>query len=295
MGPSCLRVFVGLIVSAVALCRGDDANRDAPQPLTAELRERCLSVLRTGLKSDEFWPAMHAAEALTLAGAGGEVIASLQDCLPIEKDAQHRCGLARELARAGERKHVEVLLQVLGDEASSGRVHAAESLYKVGETGDGSLLKAAMTQSVNVPLQIMAAGALAKAGNADAVVLLRAKLSSKDQTARSLSAWILGRLGDAADVEPMLAALATESDEMGQAFLAVSLACLGNEAGRTNLGRHLESKNVTARTMAAEFVGHSRSIEFRSRLIEMLDDPVLDVRVRAAQSLVALSMPKGGK
>ncbi len=45
--------------------------------LDPPLRARCLALLREGLASDEFWPAMHAAEALTLAGQGEEVLRSL--------------------------------------------------------------------------------------------------------------------------------------------------------------------------------------------------------------------------
>ena len=42
--------------------------------LSDETRARCLEVLREGLKSDDFWPSMHAAEGLTLGGHGEEVI-----------------------------------------------------------------------------------------------------------------------------------------------------------------------------------------------------------------------------
>jgi len=43
--------------------------------------------------------------------------------------------------------------------------------------------------------------------------------------------------------------------------------------------------------MAAEFVGHSRCVELQAKLVQLLDDPALDARVRAAQSLIALSQP----
>lgn len=281
------------VVTAITgtLALADDANRQAAQPLSGDLQTRCLEILRAGLQSEEFWPAMHAAEAMTLAGAGNEVTASLRDRIPGEKDDQHRCGLARELVRAGDHKHTETLFQILGDLKSTGRVHAAESLYKIGEIGDGGLLRAAMKQSELIPLQVMAAGALAKSGDAGAFSLLRSQLQSADQMTRNLSAWILGRLGDESDIEPLLAALDSEKDKMARAFLGVALACLGNEKGREEIGLQLNSENVTARAMAAEFVGHSRSIEFREKLVTLLDDPALDVRVRSAQSLIALSKP----
>ena len=57
--------------------------------MSNELRDRCLKTLRDGLNSDEFWPSMHAAEGLTLAGHGDEVRQCLAPKLPLEKDDQH--------------------------------------------------------------------------------------------------------------------------------------------------------------------------------------------------------------
>ena len=133
-------------------------------PLETGVRERCLDTLRNGIKSDEFWPAMHAAEALTLAGSGSEVIAYIRDRLVLEKNDQRRCGLARELVRAGDRNSLSVLLNILEDAQSIGRVHAAESLYKLGEAGDSQHLRAAFEQKENPQLQLMAAAALANTG-----------------------------------------------------------------------------------------------------------------------------------
>ena len=98
-------------------------------PLDASLRERCLAVLRAGFKSDEFWPAMHAAEALTLAGQNAEVLAAIGS--RTAGDDQQACGLAREAVRAGDRSKISVLLDILQKAGSNGHTHAAESLFKV--------------------------------------------------------------------------------------------------------------------------------------------------------------------
>src|SRR5258708_4851159 len=128
----------------------------ATLPLTLELRRRCLDVLRQALKGkgDEFWPAMHAAEALTQAGQGKEVRAALAERLKTEKDARKRCGLARELVRAGDRTRVAILLEILGKPERDAQVHAAESLYKIAEIGDGELLRKAMGRDDKVALQM---------------------------------------------------------------------------------------------------------------------------------------------
>jgi HEAT repeat protein len=80
-----------------------------------------------------------------------------------------------------------------------------------------------------------------------------------------------------------------EADEMSHTFLALSLACLNNADGRAALIKHLDSPNNTARSMATEFIGISRTYEAHSRLIELLDDPFLDVQIRAGHALITLS------
>src|SRR5207244_11463693 len=92
-------------------------------PLAPEVQRRCLDILRQALKGDEFWPAMHAAEALTQAGHGDEVRAALAGRLKTERDARKRCGLARELVRAGDRARVAILLEILGKPELDAQVH----------------------------------------------------------------------------------------------------------------------------------------------------------------------------
>ena len=272
----------------------DDSTRTQPQPVNAQLISECMSILRSGLASDEFWPAMHSAEALTYANSGSEVVAALKSRLPDEQDDQRRCGLVRELYRAGDHSHLQILFDVLGNPLSKGRTHAAESLYKIGQTTDKNLLREAMNQSESIPLQIMAAAALVKAQDPDAKDLVRRQLQSSDTTARNLSAWVIGRHGNKDDAKLVKALLqketsATSKDEMSVTFLAVSLATLGDTEGRVVLVNQLSSPTPTARAMAAEFAGLSRTTEALEKLKELLKDSSLDVRIRSAQSILALS------
>jgi sialidase-1 len=292
------RPLLFLLVAASALnfnflcvLRAKESKRQEPLPIGPELHERCLATLRGGLASDEFWPSMHAAEALTLAGHGDEVVAALRDRLPKEQDDQRRCGLARELVRAGDRGPLSVLFEILGDEESTGRVHAAESLFKIGEAGDGKRLRAAMEESQHPPLQLMAAAALAKSGDQAGLRHLRERLQSDDQPVRKLAAWALARLGGEPDIKRLLKLQENEQDAMGRVMIAGALACLGHPAGREELGRNLDCDSAGARAMAAEFVGHSRSAKLQAKLVQLLDDSALDVRLRAAQSLLVLSKP----
>src|SRR5436309_11449403 len=125
---------------------------------------------------------MHAAEALTLAGRGREVLDAL--ATRTETDDQKRCGLAREAVRAGDRTKLPTLFDVLDKPGSNGHTHAAESLFKVAEVGDGAKLRVALVQNANLKLKLMAAAALARCGHPDALELVRKRLADPDLEVR---------------------------------------------------------------------------------------------------------------
>lgn len=274
-----------------ALTAAWPGNVRGEKQLSTEAREQCLSVLRAALAGDEFWPAMHAAEALTLAGQGGEVRAALLPRLKTEADHQRRCGLAREITRTGDRTVLGELWTILADEKSNGRVHAAESLYKIAEVNDGKLLRSTLGQDENLKLTLMAAAALGRAGNRAAIERARKELSHEDREIRKIAGWILGLLGDQQDIEPLKKLLASETDLLAKAYFVNALACLGDADAHKLLGQNLTSDDPAIRTYSADFAGYARAVEFRPRLIEMLKDENVDARVRAAQSLIALSLP----
>jgi sialidase-1 len=281
-----LLVIVGIVLmSSLAL----SAAEPAVTPLDPALRERCLAMLRVGLKSDEFWPAMHAAEALTLAGQGAEVLPALAVRSPL--DDQQQCGLAREAVRTGERAKISVLLEILVKPGSNGHTHAAESLFKVAEVGDGSGLRAALRQSDDLKQKLMAAAALARNGHPTALDVVRGYMAHDDLEVRKSAVWILGQLGAARDVPPLQRAMAAADDPLLKAYCVHALACLGDEGAKKTLGENLRSPLPAVRTYAAEFAGYCRANEHRGELVRLLDDDTLDVRVRAAQSLIVLSLP----
>jgi sialidase-1 len=267
------------------------ADRQQPVPLDPAVQKKCLEVLRAGLASDEFWPAMHAAEALTLAGQGAEVRAALAPKLPQETDEQRRCGLVREMVRAGDRRPLPHLWKILADEQSNGRVHAAESLYKVGELDDGKRMRSVFASTDNLRLKLMAAAALARGGSPAAYAVIRENLTHDDFEIRKIAGWILGLLGDQQDITPLKKVLAAETDPLAQAYFVNALACLGNAEARAALVQNLSAPAAPIRTYSADFAGYARAVEAIPRLTELLNDEILDVRIRSAQSLIALSLP----
>lgn len=257
--------------------------------LSDELHTRCLNTLRDGMKSDEFWPSIHAAEGLTLGGRGEEVRKYLEPKLQTEKDDQHRCGLARELVRAGDRDKAQIMLDILAGKDPHGHVHAAESLFKVNEIGDGKAMKRAGRQSENITLHLMANAALARAGNKKAIKKLRGLLSDDDADTRRIAAWILGRIGDASDIPQLRKNVTSAPDAISRVYNEHALAALGDAEGLRALINNLQDDDPAIRTYAATFAGDAKQVSVAPKLIPLLDHENIDVRVRAAQSLLVLS------
>ncbi|QDV69230.1 hypothetical protein Poly24_29450 [Rosistilla carotiformis] len=256
--------------------------------LSEAARTEIVQVLQTGLSSDQFWPSMHAAEALTLAGQGDEVRTALTPRLSTTEDAQHRCGIARELFRAGDKSAANVLLEILADEDPHGHGHACESLFKISQTGDGQLLREHMQNTDHSIKQLLAAAALARSGDTAALVLLRQQLANEDDNTARIAAWILAVVGQASDLPALRDRLKTIDDSTHQIFFVATMATLGDEAAGKQLQAALHSEDPAVRVFAAEFCGHARLAGARDTLLAMLDDEDLDVRIRAAQSLLLL-------
>ena len=281
---------LALIITTM-LCQ--PAQADDAWQLAPAVREKSLTVLRAAIHADDFWPAIHAAEALTLAGYPQEVHDVLQPKLNAETDDQRRCGLARELVRAGDRQRSEVMLGILRKANPHGHVHAAESLYKVGWVGEAAPLEQA-AQSDDIRLRLMASAALARhakgSARADAFAVIRQTLRDEtDPAVFRLAAWVLGRIGEDKDRALIRARLQDANDDLVRAFLQHALAALGDEDGRRALLDNFQSNDPAIRTYAAVFAGESKIFAAAPFLIRQLEDDNLDARVRAAQALFVLA------
>jgi sialidase-1 len=293
-----IRVRAPLLATMLAIVvggapRGAEPNQEGVLVLSSELGDKALAVLRDGLNSDEFWPSMHAAEGLTQAGYGAEVRADLADRVRTEEDPLRRCGLARELVRAGDRAALDVLFEILALPDLDARVHAAESLYKVAEVGDGRLLRVALEEDDKPALQAMAAAALARRGSREGLALIRQRLAGDEPSGRTLAAYVLARLGNKRDVPRLLEIAKMESDALNASFAVNAAAALGDPGARATVGHNLAVSDPAIRAYAAEAAGLTRAVELADALAGLLMDETLDVRVRAAQALLTLAQPAG--
>lgn len=282
-----------LIFFALICITSRPSIADDSQVITLDeaTQERCLTVLREGLRGEDFWPSMHAAEGLTLGGHGGEVITYVTPLLATEQDDQRRCGLARELVRAGERGRARIMLDILSSDDPHGHVHAAESLYKVVEIGDGAALRMAFSESENETLKLMSAAALGRCGNPEAMTYLRDMLNHDDAETFRIAAWVLGRIGDESDIPRLKQQLLRCPDDLTRVYIENSLAALGDADALSTLNENLQSGDPAIRTYAATFAGDARALAAADQLRNMLDDSHADARIRAAQSLLVMARP----
>lgn len=288
---SAILMLVGMTFLITAVDGLSAAETVARISLDSQTRDQCVEVLRQGLQGDEFWPAIHAAEGLTLGGYASEVLAFLKPKLQTEQDAQKRCGIAREIVRAGDHSAAAVMLEILASPDPHGHVHAAESLFKVFESGDGKSLQKAFDQNDLLTLKLMAGAALARAGDQMALQSVRDLLGHSDAKHYGIAAWILGQIGNASDIPRLKAQLARVTDATPRANFEHALAILGDNEGRQALERNLSSGDNLIRTYAATFASDARDLDAVPKLKELLQDKFADTRIRAAQSLLVLAGP----
>ncbi len=277
------------IAMLFAMCLARSVQAEPFLKLDDATRDKCVRILRAGLRSEEFWPSIHAAEALTLGGYGDEVVVFLEPMLKQRLDDQQRCGIARELVRAGQRDQAKIMLDILAGKDSFGHTHAAESLYKVGELGDGLAMRDTFDNASTQRLKLMAAAALGKSGDSNALQHVREMLTDKDPELARTAAWIIGRIGSKSDIKRLRSAQDEMPDAFSRCYFEHSRAILGDPDGKLALIRNLGSDDPAIRTYAATFAGDGVITQASKKLISMLDDETLDVRVRAAQSLLVFA------
>lgn len=254
-----------------------------------ELRLHAVALLRQGMASEDFWPSMHAAEALTAAGFGSCVIYDLKPRLAAEEDDQKRCGLSREIIRAGDLSPLATMTAILKDPNTTAPVHVCESLFKVHQVGNEAAMRAHLG-SENTSEVLMAAAALTRAGDTDEMARIRKHLlPPNDETTRRIAAWILGQIGDKRDWLTIRRLAESAEDPLARAFAWNAVAKLGNDEARELVVANLASEDKTIRTYSAQTLGVCGLPEHLPLLAKALEDENPDTRIRAAEAVVRIT------
>ena len=135
------RWSVWLAVFALNVVGADVSLADAPRS-SAEIRDRAVDELRQALKTETRWVKVHAAEhLLSLGYADGVHSVFSQENELHGAEPMYRVGIWRVLAQTpiseGERERwLNRIWEAFWDEDGEDRIHAAETLAKLGQRLD---------------------------------------------------------------------------------------------------------------------------------------------------------------
>ena len=179
-----------------------------------------IAALRQALQNEQGSIRLHAAEKLIAVGQGAEVrVVFERDLATTEKTPIVRIGLWRALAAAApspeiRRHYVDQIAAVFLGRDNPDRIHAIESLCKLGVRATGPLLGAIreMATGPSEEFAPFAWWALELAGDPEAQAHLAAALKSPAWVARLRAAYALRWIGGIKDAS-ILAALARAADQ----------------------------------------------------------------------------------
>lgn len=232
---------------------------------------------------------MHAAEALSDLGRGQEVIRELEADFSHVPNVTHRVGLAREWVRAGDDSKVRVLVAELADLNSAGRIHAAESLWKLGRVGDEQVLIQAARHSDNLSLRIYASAAYLRSSDEPAreIDTIVDGLMDSHSIDCVRAAFVLGRIDypEAAEVlRKHIDPLSKDSLEYAFGLMSIGLQSGFLSAGDVMLLAEHEIPGVRAQFahILPELLIPSGDLVLQ----KLLFDEDLDVRIRASHTVL---------
>ena len=265
------------------------------------LAKRAHEILLQALNTEKAFVKVHAAEALIALGEKDEPRRVFQAELPAANEVRpYRIGVWRVLAasssspseRAEWIKRVE---QVFLDPAAMDRVHAIETLDKLGHVPSGAVRTAAesMARESNAEA-VFARWALQLAGDHTALPALIAGLGSDDPITRLRSAYVLRWL-KLTDPVTRAQVARTAGDEpptaVGYTIILGAAVTLDADPKRTpewvaTLEQTLVSGTAGARYDACQTLMRRYTVADLPKLVPSLDHPEGDARIGAAWAIL---------
>ncbi len=135
-------------------------------------------------------------------------------------------------------------------------------------------------------VRIAAAYCLSRLGNSRYLELLRAAAASNERTVRANAAVLLGKSGDRKALKLLYRVMRDDnSDDKTRFQAAEAIATLGDEKIYPKLWTMLISVYADDRVMGIRAMGALATAHAQNAIITMLDDPVIEVRLTAAEQL----------
>lgn len=195
-----------------------------------------------------------------------------------------RAQAAKTLAKAGDTRAVEPLIETLRDKRwlqSDARRAAAEALGEIGDARAVEPLIQALGAKGQILIQIAAAEALGKIGDARAVEPLIQALKAGPLPVMKA----LGKIGDARAVEPIIPYLKTPFLKSVPVQAAKALGQIGDARAVEPLIQALWHKKGDVRRAAAEALGKIGDAKAVGALTQALEDKDSSVRKAAGEAL----------
>ena len=272
-------------------------------PIDPQLRQRCVALLRDALQKESRWVKVHAAEYLLSL----DYPQGVRDVFLAEQDAhgnepQYRIGIWRVLARGTADHEVAShwkgkIWAVFADPSAPDRLHAAESLAKLGykAAGDGLKLVGVASRESGGSMAAYAAWVLLNSGDAEGELRLATLLQSQDAKARGAAAYAVGHLRAPSRQlqRRLLQAAAGEpagSDAYWQLLCAAAVLAPGEaqDRWRQSLVELAWGGWPIACAQAFDVLGRLALPDDLPLLVRGLSSPDADVRCGAAQAVLRL-------
>ena len=289
-------VLLLLVAGTAVPAYGDDL----PDKVPAQLRDRALSTLRNGLKTETKWVKVHAAEALIWHGYPDD-IGTMFAAEAATADPQYRIGCLRVLAQAAmvpedREQRVQQIRQELANPESIARVHAIETLAKLGFTpGEEDRLERGLAAEPPSAMTAYARWAMANSARKTDMRSLAQLLDSSDKDIRATAAYALRHLSMVPeDVAGRIASVARrEADESPpNAYVMGAWYVHAGEQDRADAARALlplaKSESKDQRYEVCATLGRAGSLSNLDLLETMLDDEQVDVRIAAAHAILRI-------
>ncbi len=216
------------------------------------------------------------------------VEASLSD-----EDPLIRANAIEVIAAARQTKMMPKVQRMLKDDSILVRFAA---IVAIGDT-DYSLAKSdvePLSNDSNENVRIAAVYALKKLNPSRDIDSIRKAITSQDQTVRANAAWLLGKCGGQDDLKLLYWALQNRDSGEKVRFVAVeAIATLHDERIYPKILSILQSGYNDDRVTGIKAMGALGTQNAIDAVITKLDDPVLEVRLAAAEQLGALGNKTG--
>lgn len=257
-------------------------------------KQRALPLAQIGLRDRH--PAVRFASLVTLGQIGRPELAEAIDPLLGDENPSVRAAAMVAARRCGAKINLSSLATMMRSPNPGLRSNIALLMGMLDEPSAANMLEATVKTPMHRAsevqqsiVRVQVAEAVVKLGKEKAIDAIRAAAYSPHGEVRVLAVMILGRLNDRRMI-PAFEAMLDQPPQELQLAAATSLAQLGNGKGVAKALELSASQAAPMRVQSAFALGvMARDKRATRRLVELLGDPHLAVRVAAAAAILKIT------